>query len=902
MIKRVNMSDRIGKAGWLVRTRFLACTVMLLIFSTWLSAAVPNIPPAMLSQLKNMSPSEQAALAKQYGIELPRSGGLGSQSLEEDVVGQPGEKVDVFERVQKMQLEAEIRRRIAEEQMAEEEEEELKRFGLELFDAEVSTFAPVDDMPAPEGYFVGPGDTLNVYMYGNEDADLVLAVNRDGQLILPRLGPISVAGLTFDQVKELINAKVASQLVGTKAVVSLGKLRAINVFLAGDVVAPGSYSVSGLSSVLQVLYAGGGVTDIGSLRNIKVKRRGRVVTKLDTYDILLRGDTSGDVRLASGDTVFVPTVDRLVALDGEVKRPAIYEVLGEETLGDLLQMAGGLSSSGYAKSVSVQRREPGRSSASIIQFDLTAPKDLNAPLFDGDSLTIAPIKDEVSNQILLRGAAARPGGYGWFEGQRISDLVGSLDDDLLSETDLSTGLVVRRTGSGLEIETLGVDLGNALSEPGGESDFELQPKDQVLIFALPYLNESYQLLVEAARENGESVERQFEEGRDGELIFTQPDVLAEEEAEDKEEKPLFEDRSKLIEEVVFRLEAQAKTPATTQVVEISGDVRLPGKYPLLANRSIDTLIALAGGFENSAYLSSAEVTRINFNSEGSAGIATFKVPLTENSDFFELKPLDQVRINRIPNWSYGDVVELTGSVVFPGTYPIVPGEKLSRVLSRAGGIAENGFAQGAVLVKVEAKKREQAQLENLIASIQRNVLAQSQTREQENNVGSSSSNAQSDIEFLEGVLQNEAGGRVVIDLPAILAGDVTADIQLEAGDSLFVPEFNNTVSIIGEVRQPGTFKYDGDRSVGDYINLAAGLTARANRKDIYAVRANGKVDLVDSKRSLLSFTPSNMSKLEPGDTIIVPVNEEYQPVLSKYKEVSTVVFQSIASLYPLFRL
>ncbi len=390
------MSDRIGKTRGFLGTMFLVCIATLSIFSTLLSAAVPNIPPAMMSQLKNMSPSEQAALARQYGIELPISGGLGSQSVEEDVVGDPGEEVDVFERVQEIQLEAEILRRIAEEQI----EEELKRFGLELFDAEVSTFAPVDDMPAPDGYLLGPGDTLNVYIYGNEEADLVLAVNRDGQLILPRLGPISVSGLTFDQVKELINARVASQLVGTKAVVSMGKLRAMNVILAGEVVAPGSYSVSGLSSVLQVLYAGGGPTDIGSLRNIEVKRRGKVVSKLDTYDILLRGDTSGDVRLASGDTVFVPTVDRLVSLDGEVKRPAIYEVLGEETLGDLLQMAGGLSSSGYAKSVPVLRREPGQSSASIVQFDLTNQTDLNAPLFDGDSLTIARIKDEVSNQVL----------------------------------------------------------------------------------------------------------------------------------------------------------------------------------------------------------------------------------------------------------------------------------------------------------------------------------------------------------------------------------------------------------------------------------------------------------------------------------------------------------------------
>jgi polysaccharide export outer membrane protein len=323
-------------------------------------AAVPDIPPSVLAQLKMMSPAEQAALAKQYGFELPGAGGLGAESIEEDSLGAPGNELEVFDRVQRLQLEADIRAQIAEEE-GQDQEEELKRFGLDLFDQEVSTFAPVDDMPAPDGYRVGPGDTINVYLYGNEEVDVALAVSRDGQLILPRLGPISVAGLTFEQVRELIIAKVSAQLVGTEAVVSMGKLRSINVFLAGDVVAPGSYSVSGLSTVLQVLFSGGGVTDIGSLRQIQVKRRGKVVEELDAYDILLRGDTSGDIRLASGDTVFVPTVDRLVTIDGEVKRPAIYEVLPSETLGNLLEMAGGLNASGYAKSASLRRYSQSRS-------------------------------------------------------------------------------------------------------------------------------------------------------------------------------------------------------------------------------------------------------------------------------------------------------------------------------------------------------------------------------------------------------------------------------------------------------------------------------------------------------------------------------------------------------------
>ena len=866
-------------------------------------AAVPNIPPAVLAQLKNMSPAQQAALARQYGFELPGAGAF--RDAEPSIIGQPGEELTLDSRVQQRLVEEEFQRLLAEGELDDQEDtdEPLKRFGLELFDREISTFSPVDDMPAPDGYRVGPGDSINLYLYGNEEIDAALSVNREGQLILPRLGPLSVAGLTFEQVKEVIEAKVASQLVATKAVVSLGKLRAINVFLAGDVLAPGSYSVSGLSTVLQVLYAGGGVSEIGSLRNIQVKRRGKVVATLDAYDILLHGDTSGDVRLASGDTVFVATAERLVSVDGEVKRPAIYETLPSNTLGDLLQMSGGLSASGYAKSASIERRMPGQSSVRRVQVDLDNSKDLGQALFDGDRLVVAAIKEEVANQVLLRGAAARPGGYAWFDGQRISDLVGSLDDDLLAETDLSTGLIVRRTGVGLEIEAIAFDLGEAISNRGGTADLTLQEKDEVLIFALPYLNDSYQALVDLAAQNedgikdSEAVEIEFQLGPNGEPVYFS---RGEEEEEPKEERR-YEDRVDLIKEVVFRLEAQAKSPASTNVVDVRGDVRLPGRYPLLEARSLDGLIALAGGFENSAFLEDAEVTRLTFDSQGGARISTFKVGLEGAADGeFQLQPLDRVRVSRIPNWSYGDTVEVGGSVAFPGDYPIVPGEMLSSVLSRAGGISENGFPQGAVLIKVEAKKREQEQLDRLIASIQRNVLAQSQTREQEDR--GTNVDAKADLEFLQGVLEKEAVGRVVIDLPSILAGNVDADIQLEAGDTLFVPEFNNTISVIGEVRQPGNFRYESDRSVADYVEFAAGSTVRAETKETYVVRANGSVQRVAIKASLLSFTPADANGLEPGDTIIVPVNEEYQPTLARYKEVSTVVFQSIASLYPLFRL
>jgi polysaccharide export outer membrane protein len=850
-----------------------------------LNAAIPNIPPAMVAQLKNMSPAQQAALARQYGIEIPGAGGVGGVNPQSSTVGQPGEEIDTFERVQRMQLEQEIRETIAEED-GEELEEELKRFGLELFDREISTFAPVDDLPAPDGYLMGPGDSVNVYMFGSEEADLALSVTRDGQLLLPRLGPVTVTGLTFSEVKRLIEGKVASQLVGTDVVVSMGKLRAIDIFLAGDVYAPGSYSVSGLSTVLQALYAGGGITEIGSLRDIQVKRRGKLVGRLDAYDVLLRGDTSNDVRLASGDTVFVPTVARLVTVSGEVKRPAIYEAIEGESLGNLLEMAGGLTVSSYGKSASIQRRRAGETKLVRVQVDLTDPEDLKGPLFDGDRLVVAPIKKEIANQVILRGAIARPGGYEWSPGLRISDLVSSVDEDLLRETDLSTGLVVRRVGQGQEIEVLSLKLGDAIEYPGSESDLSLEPRDEVLVFALPYATKRYQALSEQVEETAATF---------GEEVQSTQRQL-------EEQGSSSEDRMSLISEVIERIEAQANEPAETRLVEVAGDVRLPGRYPLLADQGLNSLIALAGGYATSAYLEAAEVTRLNFTAEGGVSVETFEVLIepAAQAGGFKLAPLDRVRISRMPNWSYGDSVGVTGAVAFPGEFPIQPGEQLSSVLARAGGVLANGFPQGAVLIKAEAQKRERAQIERLIASIQRNALAQTQTREGE--AGLTPANVQTDIQFLESVLESDVSGRVVIDLGAIIAGNDDADIQLEAGDSLFIPEFNNTVSVIGEVRQPGAFKYDNELSITSYIDFAAGTTVRADEKETYVVRANGSVERVKVRAPLLSFTPTSASQLRPGDTIVVPVNEEYQPVLTRYKEISTVVFQSIASLYPLFRL
>ena len=885
---------------------------VLLNISVSVLAATPS--PQMMAQLQQMSPREQKALAEQYGIELPRGvGGAGQERADPGVLGEPGAPIELFDRVPRTfdgldRLSDEQFRRYQRD--LEDDKDELKRFGLSIFDREISTFSPVDDMPVPENYALGPGDTVNVLLYGKEQEELLLMVTRDGKLQFPRLGSVSVAGMTFADLKVVIGDRVKRQFVGTSAVVSIGKLRSINVFLAGEVIAPGSYSVSGLSTVTQVLYAAGGVSDIGSMRNVQVKRQGQVVATFDMYDLLLRGDTSNDIRLSSGDTVFVPVMNSLVTADGEVRRPALYETLPSESVKSLLQMAGGVSAQGYRRSASISRYAAGKAFRSRVQLDLDNEADLSIGLVDGDFLEVARVKEEIRSQIVVRGSVARPGGYAWREGLRISDLLTDIDNDLLDETDLNTGLVVRRSGQGLEVEVLGLNLLRAINQPGASSDLALQAQDEVLIFSLPYFNNSYKELRDAVKDSSDGSSKGEDDeligqndlrmqGVDGELFLAGAQAKEESEEEEKE------DRQDLVEEVVFRLEAQAKTPAETNVVTVAGDVRLPGTYPLLESREIAELIKLAGGFEASAFLDKAEVTRLSFEANGTAKLTTIAIPLAEileGGSEFKLEPRDQIQIRRIPNWSYGDTVEITGAIVSPGGYPIAPGETLSSILYRAGGLNQVAFADGAILIKSSAKKREQEQIRKLVATIQRDEISRSRTRENEDDMSSSQFEVTSREELVDALLDEDVGGRVVIDLPAILAGDANSDIQLEAGDSLFVPEFSNTVSVIGEVREPGTFRFQESRTVNDYVEYAAGTSTRAMTKDIYVVRANGGVERLGGGRKLFKFESTKDQGIRPGDTIVVPVNEDYQPTLTKYREVTTVVFNSIASLFPLFRL
>ena len=197
-------------------------------------------------------------------------------------------------------------------------EEALRPFGYDLFEGVPSTFAPVSDIQVPLDYVVGPGDTLQVQLYGQRTSQLLLTVGRDGRVNFPKLGPINVSGMSFQNARAAIEQRVAQQMIGSRVNITMGDLRSIRVFVLGEAQKPGSYTVSGLSTMTNALFVSGGVKKIGSLRNIQLKRNGKLVTVLDLYDLLLRGDTSGDRQLLPGDVIFIPPIGHVVSVDGAV--------------------------------------------------------------------------------------------------------------------------------------------------------------------------------------------------------------------------------------------------------------------------------------------------------------------------------------------------------------------------------------------------------------------------------------------------------------------------------------------------------------------------------------------------------------------------------------------------------
>ena len=296
-------------------------------------------------------------------------------------------------------------------------------YGYDLFRFSPSTFAPANIVPVSFSYILGPGDELTVSFYGSTEDSITGFIQRDGSFILPLLGPVNLAGFTFTEAQEHLKKRIKEELIGTKISISLKKLRSITVYVLGEAYKPGSYTLSALSTITNTLFLSGGVNKLGSLRNIQIKREGKLVNTYDLYDLLIKGDTTTDIRLRDGDTIFIPFIENTVTLGGAFKRPHLYELIDGETLEDVISFAGGFKAEvGFSPEIelsTINRASNKRDISRIVYNE----KTINTMILNGDALNVSEISGLKSFSVKLTGEFKNPGVYSISEGDTVLDIV-----------------------------------------------------------------------------------------------------------------------------------------------------------------------------------------------------------------------------------------------------------------------------------------------------------------------------------------------------------------------------------------------------------------------------------------------------------------------------------------------
>lgn len=820
-----------------------------------------SISSAQIQQFKQLPRAQQESLARQYGVDLDSLTGTNSQTQrpQRQEVVEPVSGVNDQERER-----AEAEKRKEDEQA--EKNDGLRPFGYDLFAGNPTTFAPVTEIPVPSDYTLGPGDVLRIQLWGKENQNLELPISRDGTFSFPQSGPMSVAGLSFDEVRQQIKKRVSEQYIGVEASVSLGELRSMRVFVLGEARNPGSYSVSSLSTITNALYVSGGIKQTGSLRNVQHKRDGKLVGTLDLYDLLMAGDSSADNRLQPGDVVFIPPVGKRAGIDGEVYRPALYELQGTNTLADLIRMAGGLTPQAYPQRINIERTNEDFLRI-IAEADYTSPKGQSARIQAGDRVQIPSISDVTGQYVEVKGAAIRTGKFAWMPGMRVTSLIDNLNSDLLPVADKQYAAIVRTNPSDDSISVLNLRLRKAVRNPGSEHDLQLEERDRLFFFS-------------------DAGKVDILDTKDG--MATEPMNGGKSTIQEKEAGPETFTREILFAPVIQRLKAQANPDNPQQTIQITGPVRYPGEYPMPATRNLTDAIFVAGGLKDSASLYQAEVARYTVDENGTGQIRILNVDLADamaGKGNLQLESRDRILIKSIPDFAKTRTVELKGEVRYPGQYTFRDGETLREVLERAGGLTANAFPKGAVFSREKLRQLEAQRLREAEERLQGDLLGVQ--LEGDNFSGQSAERTQEVQNLLEEVQGSEPVGRLVIDLASVLNDPDYQSIRLQDGDTLTVPTIPQSVTVFGEVQFPTSHLHQAGLTVDDYLQRSGGPTRQADESRVYVVKADGSVMLPEKSR----WFGGRSQQLEPGDTVIMPIDVDRLNQLELWTNVSQIVYQ-----------
>ena len=650
-------------------------------------------------------------------------------------------------------------------------------FGRDVFRQANPSFQPNTNMPIPDSYVLGPGDEVVIDIYGASQNTLIHTISPEGTITVSGYGPIALSGLSVSGAQAKLRSTLGSRYKTSDLRVTVGSTRTIQVNIMGEVRAPGTYHLSAFANVFYALYRAGGTSELGTLRNIKVFRNGRLVTVVDLYEMILNGRLAGNIQLRDNDVIQVEPYQALVGITGNVKRPMFYEMRRKESVATLIKYAGGFTGDAHKKSVRLVRQAGERYSVyNVGEFDMPSFQ-----LEDGDAITVDGMINRYENMVEIKGAVFRPGQFQLGNVTTVRSLVEAAEG--VTEDAFTGHAVLHRLKADRTLETVPIDLKGILN--GTVADIPLKNEDVL-------------------------------------FIPTQEDLRQE------------------------------------RIFTITGEVMSPGTYEYAANTTIADLIVMAGGLTDQASLAKVDVSRRIRNpraTEKNSEIAkTFSFSLKDGLVIdgdrnFLLEPYDVVHVRRSPAYSAARNIVVDGEVNYEGSFTLENKKmRLSDAIKMAGGATDDAYLRGARLVRVmndEERVRQQATLEAI-----RSILT-------ERGDSISFSKLQLGNTYVVGIeldkaLQNPGGAY---------------DILLREGDRIFVPEYNASVKISGDVFFPNTVSYIEGKNYKWYVDQAGGWGNRAKKSKTFIVYQNGTIGV--AKKG---------AKPEPGCEIIVPSKKRRNPI------------------------
>lgn len=723
---------------------------------------------------------------------------------------------------------------------AEPFKRELRQFGYDFFKNSSPFLNVLDSMPASGSYVLGPGDSLTLTIWGSFSAKHELTVDRNGEVSIPKVGVINVSGLTNDQARDSINKAISRYYKNYELNLTLGKIRTIQVFAVGEVENPGSIPVNSLSTVINVLSAAGGPSHNGSLRNVRLVRDGKLISEIDLYEMFLSGDRSKDVRLQNGDTIFVPVIGPVVAVAGEVKRPAIYELKGKASLADVIQMAGGITANGYTGRIQIER-VANNNAKTILDFQ---SKDGqlegsfgNVTIMDRDMVKVFPVQEAVRDVVVLRGNVVRTGEYQFRKGMRIREVIRSFND-LLPESYLESAEVTRLALPYYHKEVLTFNLRKALN--GSDDDnIELHEQDTIRVFSRWEMQERPSVAINGYVVNPgaydyypgmtirDLIAAAGSTKRNAILDFAELTRITIERDKARSTR-LSIDLAKAIDgdpqynillqsdDVLIVRGIAEWVEATDKFVSLQGEVKFPGIYSITRGEKISSVIERAGGYTEKAYQNGAKFTRKS------------------------VKEIQQKRMDEIIARTEKDILQ-------------------------------KQFALSYVAASREELEGTRVALDGLLKALER-------------------------LKTLK------AEGRIVIRLTKLDELKKSSyDLEMEGGDAIEIPARPNIVNVMGQVYNPTTFVHLPDTSnVETYLSKAGGPTRDAEASDMYIIKADGSVyskqqssfgiKWNDEARKW-NFGSFMSTYMDPGDTLVVPQKLERTAWLRDIKDITTILSQ-----------